>query len=187
MAVAAIPPPSTASERLLPNPPAGERLLTRNGIALTLRPIRDDDAEALVRAFARLTREQVRMRLFYTLNDLPLPVARQLSRADRDRVAAYVVTQPGDSEILGEARIFIDRAAALAEFAIVVDPDWTGIGVAHALMTRLIHVARERGMTEIWGDILADNRPMLDLVQRLGFDRAPHVDDRGVIRAALAL
>lgn len=166
---------------------AGERLLTRTGIELSLRPIREDDAEALVRAFARLTREQVRMRLFYTLTKLPLSVARQLCRADPERVAAYVVTRPGDSEIIGEARIFIDAAAAQAEFAIEVDPDWTGIGVAHGLMTRLIQEARQRGLSEIWGDILADNRPMLDLVCRLGFSRKAHVEDHGVVRASLAL
>lgn len=164
-----------------------ERLLTRTGIELSLRPIREDDAEALVRAFARLTREQVRMRLFYTLTELPLAVARQLTRINPERSAAYVVTRPGDSEIIGEARIYIDAAAAMAEFAIVVDPDWTGIGVAHGLMTRLINESRQRGLTELWGDVLGDNQPMLDLVQRLGFSRAPHADDRGVVRATLSL
>lgn len=179
--------PDTAEPSRATARPAGERLLTRTGIELSLRPIHPDDAPALVRAFDRLTREQVRMRLFYTLTALPLKVAQQLCKAYPDRVIAYVVTRPGDGEILAEARIFLDHAAAQAEFAIIVDPDWTGIGVAHALMTRLINDARQRGLAEIWGDVLADNRPMLDLVQRLDFQRVPRSDDRGVIRASLAL
>lgn len=127
------------------------------------------------------------MRLFANLSALPLEMAQQLCDVNAERVAAFVVTKPGEVDILAEARIVVDRSAALAEFAIVVDPDWTSVGVAHALMTRLINESRHRGLSEIWGDILADNRPMLDLVQRLGFERHSHADDRGVIRASLAL
>ena len=165
----------------------GDILRTRTGIELSMRPIAPHDAPALVRAFAHLTPEQVRMRLFSNLSSLPLEMARQLCDVNPERVAAFVVTKPGDDEILAEARLVVDRSAALAEFAIVVDPQWTGIGVAHALVTRLINEARRRGLSEIWGDILADNRPMLDLVQRLGFERHSRPDDHGVIRASFAL
>ena len=162
-------------------------LRTRNGVELSLRPICPNDAPALVRAFANLTLEQVRMRLFYSLSELPLEMARQLCDVNPDRVAAFVVTKPGDSEILAEARVVVDRSAALAEFAIIVDADWTGVGVAHALMTRLIDECRRRGVGEIWGDVLANNRAMLDLVQRLGFERISNPSDHSLVRASLAL
>ena len=152
-----------------------------------MRPIAPEDAPALVQAFAHLTPEQVRMRLFSNLSSLPLEMAVQLCDVNPARVSAFVVTKPGNSEILAEARLIADRSAALGEFAIVVDPEWTGIGVAHALVTRLINEGRRRGLSEMWGEILADNRPMLDLVQRLGFERHPHADDHGVIRASFAL
>ncbi|MGB4858150.1 MAG: GNAT family N-acetyltransferase [Dokdonella sp.] len=170
-----------------PAAPDGDILRTRNGIELSLRPIQPADAPALVRAFANLTLDQVRMRLFYSLSELPLEMARQLCDVNPERVAAFVVTKPGDSEILAEARVIVDRSAALAEFAIIVDADWTGVGVAHALMTRLIDECRRRGVSEIWGDILADNRSMLDLVQRLGFERNPNASDHSIVRASLAL
>ena len=178
-----VPKAKTASTSM----PGSEILLTRNGIELSMRPIALADAPALVRAFAHLTPEQVRMRLFSNLSALPIEVARQLCDVNPERIAAFVVTKPGDSEILAEARIVADRSAALAEFAIVVDPEWTSIGIAQALMTRLIAESRDRGLIEIWGDVLADNRSMLDLVQRLGFERHPHVGDHSVVRASLAL
>ncbi len=167
--------------------PDGEILRTRKGIELSLRPIQPADAPALVRAFANLTLEQVRMRLFYSLSELPLEMARQLCDVNPERVAAFVVTKPRDAEILAEARVVVDRSAALAEFAIIVDAEWTGVGVAHSLMTRLIHECRHRGVSEIWGDILADNRPMLDLVQHMGFERGANPGDHSIIRASLAL
>ncbi len=170
-----------------PGLPHGDIIHTRNGVELSLRPIEPADAPALVRAFAHLTVDQVRMRLFYSLSELSIEMARQLCDVNPERVAAFVVTKPGDSEILAEARVVVDRSAALAEFAIIVDAEWTGIGVAHALMTRLIDECRRRGVSEIWGDILADNRPMLDLVQHMGFERNPNASDHSIVRASLAL
>ena len=127
------------------------------------------------------------MRLFYSLSELPLDMARKLCEVNPERVAAFVVTKPGESEILAEARVVVDRSVVLAEFAIIVDADWTGVGVAHALMTRLIDECRRRGVGEMWGDVLADNRAMLDLVQRLGFERHPNAGDHSIVRASLAL
>ncbi|MEO7916112.1 MAG: GNAT family N-acetyltransferase [Dokdonella sp.] len=180
-------PPVQSSARFAPRRPVVEPLLTRSGVELSMRAIQPDDAPALVRAFARLTTDQVRMRLFYSMTDLPLDVARQLCEVNPSRIAAFVVTLPGDREILAEARLVVDRSAAMAEFAIVVDQRWTGVGIAHALMTRLIDEARQRGVSELWGDVLADNRPMLDLLQRLGFERESHSDDHGIVRASFAL
>lgn len=167
--------------------PDGDILRLTNGIELSLRPIHPADAPALVRAFSRLTLDQVRMRLFYSLSELPLEMARRLCDVNPERVAAFVATKPGDSEILAEARVVVDRSAALAEFALIVDAEWTSVGVGHALMARLIDESRQRGVSEIWGDILADNRPMLDLVQHMGFERNANANDHSIVRASLAL
>jgi L-amino acid N-acyltransferase YncA len=40
-------------------------------------------------------------------------------------------------------------------------------------MTRLIEYARSRGISELTGDILAENRAMLALCSELGFNLTP--------------
>lgn len=168
-------------------PPEGERFLTRDGVAMLLRPIRRNDTSALMRAFSRMTPEQVRLRVFHVLTELPEPVARYLCNVDPEKVAAFVVTDIDGKEIRGEARAHFDPVTESAEFAIAIDPAFTGRGVGWALMTRLIEASQAQGMREIWGDVLAENSAMLDLTNRLGFDRRSTSGDPGLLRVSLAL
>lgn len=180
------PPSRTPAQPPVPRDP-GTAFLTRDGQPVRLRPIHEDDVEALRRAFARLTPEQVRLRVFHALTDLPLPAARALCRVDPARCAAFVVTDEDGGEIRGEARVHFDAVTEAAEFAIAIDPAFVGRGVGHALMTRLIATARERGMREVWGDVLVENAPMLDLAERLGFTRRTVAGDPGLLRLSLML
>lgn len=160
----------------------GEAFVARDGRELRLRAIRPDDVAMLIRAFQRMTPEQVRMRVFHVLTELPEPVARHLCDVDTGKIAAFVVTDADGGEIRGEARVFLDEVTGAAEFAIAIDPQFTGNGVGWALMTRLIEASRARGMHEIWGHVLAENRGMIDLALRLGFDREPVLGDAGLVR-----
>ncbi|MBX3693297.1 GNAT family N-acetyltransferase [Dokdonella sp.] len=171
-----------------PEPPAlGTPFLSRDGDALRLRPIHADDVSALLRAFGRMSPEQIRMRVFHALTELPEPVARYLCTPHPDKVAAFVVTDDDGGEIRGEARVHFDPISEGAEFAIAIDPAFTGKGVGWALMTRLIEASREHGMREIWGHVLAENGAMLDLADRLGFERAPIAGEPGLLLVRMAL
>lgn len=174
--------PPLRSEARAATPPAGDAFLARDGRPLRLRAIDPGDVHALRRAFARMTPEQIRLRVFHVLNELPEPVARFLCNVDPDKVAAFVVTDDDGGEIRGEARVHFDRVTESAEFAIAIDPAFTGNGVGWALMTRLIEASRAFGMHEIWGHVLAENGPMLDLAMRLGFSRDPVPGEPGLLR-----
>lgn len=167
--------------------PTAEPFQARDGRSLLLRPIHPDDADSLRRAFARMTPEQVRMRVFHALTELPEPVARQLCEVDPDKVAAFVVTDADGSEIRAEARVHFDPVTEAAEFAIAVDPAFVGQGLGLTLMTRLLAAARARGMREIWGDVLVENTPMLALSDYLGFLRTAEPSDPGLLRLSLVL
>ncbi|MEO8011892.1 MAG: GNAT family N-acetyltransferase, partial [Dokdonella sp.] len=149
---------------------------------LRLRPIHTDDSARLIRAFGRMTPEQVRLRVFHVLTELPEAAARHLCTSDPERVAAFVVTDEDGAEIRGEARVHFDAVTEGAEFAIAIDPQFAGKGLGWALMTELIDSARARGMREIWGHVLTENGSMLDLAHRLGFDRKAIPGEHGVLR-----
>ena len=55
-----------------------------------------------------------------------------------------------------------------AEFALTVDEMYRGVGVATLMIKHLCAIARENGIQEIWGTILADNDKMLRVVKRSG-------------------
>ena len=54
-------------------------------------------------------------------------------------------------------------------------------------MRRIIDYARNRGIKEMFGDVLQENRPMLKLCKILGFSQSRAPDDPGVTCVSLKL
>jgi acetyltransferase len=168
----------------------GEIVGAHDGKPLYLRAIRADDVAALRRGFAVLTAEEVRLRFLHPLTELPEAMARSLCDIDPERAVAFVLADPADTEapaIHAVARAYIDPATQAAEFALIVHHDYARQGYGTRLLRRLIDACRERGASEIWGDVLSDNAPMLDLCDRLGFARQSIYHDPGIVRVTLAL
>jgi len=100
-------------------------------------------------------------------------------------MALAATTMLGGAEtLIGVARYVLDEDKQSAEFAIVVADPWQGRGIGRRLLARLIAVARRRGVPRLYGDILRINRPMLELVRKLGFVLEAH-EDPTLTRASL--
>ena len=158
-----------------------------DGSRLAIRAIRPDDVDALRRGFARLTPDQVRLRVFHRMNDLSAEVAERLCTVRPEHGAAFVATD-ADGEIRGEARIHVGPTPDRAEFALIVDPALVGLGVGRALMQRLLDESRQRGLREVWGSVLVENSLMLDFASRLGAAReaVPGEPDLLIVRFDLS-
>jgi GNAT superfamily N-acetyltransferase len=164
-----------------------EPVFLNDGSMLNLRPISEVDVDALIRAFKRMTPEQVRARVFYTLSELPEPIARFMCHVDPEITIALVAVDPDGSEIRGEARAHIDPVTQTAELAIAIDPGYTGRGLGRILVERLIEASKAREVNEIWGDTQAGNTAMLALTKRLGFAQRRERDDATLVRFSLDL
>jgi acetyltransferase len=100
---------------------------------------------------------------------------------------ALAATAMLDGEtLLGVARYVRDKDNQAAEFALVVADSWHGRGIGTRLMAKLIDAARRRGVKRLYGEILATNRPMLELARKLGFSLERH-EDPTITRALLDL
>ncbi len=98
-----------------------------------------------------------------------------------------VALSTGTDEGLGVARILADPDNAKAEFAVIVRSDWKGRGLGHLLISRLIEIARERGIGALEGSILRENIDMVNLCAHLGFSLSPTIEDPAIMRAKFAL
>ena len=87
--------------------------------------------------------------------------------------------------LIGVAR-YVKNNDESAEFAIVIADAWQGRGIGKRLLSELIEVARGRGIKRLHGEILGMNRPMLELVRKLGFTLGRH-EDPTLTRATLEL
>ncbi len=176
-------PPGMAASRLAIAPYPAELTGTFRGAreSFLIRPIRPEDAAAHAALFARLPPQDVRFRFFSAMRALSDEQIVRLTQVDYDREIAFIAIRPARQETVGVARLVQDAADGTAEFAIVVQPDAKGQGLATHLMRRLFGWAAARGVVEIVGQVLADNAPMLALMRRLGFTlhRAP--DDETVV------
>ncbi|WNL47484.1 GNAT family N-acetyltransferase [Dyella sp. BiH032] len=189
-----LPPPSSerfARPRLAEatTPAKGELVTTRDGRELHLRAIEPGDVAALQRCFSRLSPEDIRRRFLHAMSELPAPMAQRLCRIDPRFETAFVLmddtVQP--AEMRGVGRIYVDEAANSAEFSVLVEHDWSRLGLGALLMQRLVDDCRQRGLSEVWGYVLLENRPMLQLCKELGFTRRLTPEEPGTTQIALRL
>lgn len=155
------------------------------GTSVTLRPLRPEDRDiesAFVQGLSAETRSN---RLLGGARAITREYIEQLVNVDYSRDMALAATTILDEEtLIGVARYVLSRDDKTAEFAIVVADSWQGRGIGGRLLSKLIDVARGRGVKSLYGDILATNRPMLGLVRKLGFTLERH-EDPTLTRAVL--
>ncbi len=167
----------------------GERLITSDQRPLRLRPIDAGDVAALQRCFKRLSPKDIRRRFLHAMSELPEPMARRLCRIDPASETALVLLDDAvtPAEIRGVGRIFLDETTDSAEFSVLVEQAWTRLGLGALLMQRLVGDCRRRGVSELWGYVLLENGPMLELCHDLGFERHLLPSEQGTARVSLKL
>jgi acetyltransferase len=162
-----------------------EEVALQDGSRVLLRPIRPEDEPAHQDFFGRLTPEDVRFRFFNVLREIPHSQMARYTQIDYDREMAFVGVDAAGAT-LGVVRGIFDADFTSVEFAILVRSDQKGRGLGHALLEKLIRHARTRGAREVVGQVLPDNRPMLELAHALGFQSRFMVGE-GVVEVRLAL
>lgn len=152
-----------------------------------IRPIRAADETALARAFERLSTESRRLRFLSPTPSLSSSQLHYLADVDHHCHEALVAYDAGTGEPAGDARyVRLPDDPATAEAAVTIIDDWQGVGLGTELMTRLTDRAREEGVTRLVGHVLAENRPMLRLLARIG-DAEQHPEGGGAVEVRLAL
>jgi acetyltransferase len=137
--------------------------------------VRPEDEPLLQDLFAHMNSEDIRLRFFAPMRELSHSFAARMSQIDYDREMALLAEH--DRTTLGVARYFVDPDRLRAEYAIAVRTDWKTRGVGYALMTSLIKAARQAGIGELFGDVLHENQPMLDMCRTLGFELTANPGD----------
>ena len=132
-----------------------------------MRPIRPDDTERL-RAFVDGLSERSRyQRFMQALQRLTPAMLERFTHIDYPRELALVALEYDTFVAVG--RYAPNEDGKTAEFALVTADAWQGRGIGRALLERLCNEARAAGYRALYGHILADNRDMLTLAERLGF------------------
>jgi len=151
------------------------------GEAVTIRPIRPDDAGRLQDHFRGLSDESRRKRFLGAVNELPAREIARLAHMDRPHQLALVAcADDGHGGVLvAEAVHVMAPEGAQCEFALSVTDAWQRRGLG-TLLLRLIECrARLIGARHLIGEVLRTNAAMKCLARRRGFSlRTPVLDAR---------
>ena len=165
-----------------------ERL--RGGQTLRVRPIRPEDATLEIAFVDRMSERSRYMRFFNAGRGLTPAMLARLTQVDYDRELALIALSGGEGEteqIVGVARFAANPDGESCEFAVAIDDDWNGRGVATILMQRLMEAAHDAGSRRMTGNVLHDNDSMLKLAARLDFKRSRDEDDSALVRVVRPL
>jgi acetyltransferase len=163
----------------------------KNGDAVTIRPIRPEDEPLLIRLHQALSERSVYLRYFQPLKLSQRTAHERLTRIcfiDYDREMVLVVERKnneGQPEVIAIGRLSKLRGGGNeAELAVLVDDRYQGQGMGTELYRRLVAVARDEKLKRVVSTILAENREMRAICQKLGFRLESDMED-GTIRAEL--
>ncbi len=140
--------------------------------SILLRPIKPEDSDEHQRFFEALSKDDIHMRLFYSMRELQASQLAKLTQIDYDHEMAFIAVRKrtdGSDETLGVVRGITDAENKSAEFAIIIRSDLKAQGLGFLLMNKLIAYFRQRGINSLVGEMLSDNTAMHELVHHLGF------------------
>jgi acetyltransferase len=159
----------------------------RGGGLYTVRPVRPDDASMLQALVKGLSSESRYFRFASSMPELPSRMLARFTLIDYDREMALVAVHRerklgADGEfidterIIGVSRYVTNPDLKTCEFSLLVADDFAGQGLGSRLMAGITEFARNKGLAQIEGLVLANNGNMLKLMRHLGF-QIKHFDE----------
>ncbi|PAV26653.1 GNAT family N-acetyltransferase [Tamilnaduibacter salinus] len=165
-------------------------VLPRSGRRVIVRPVLAEDEPSHLDFHERQSPESIRYRFFQFRKHFSHEDVAQMVQIDYDREMVFIANAEKEDgtgeETLGTVRTWTDADNLQCEFAVMVRDDLKGEGLGYTLMRKMIDYCRARGTVEMVGDVLPDNRPMLDLARELGFEIRFNVEEE-VMDLRLAL
>jgi len=174
---------------ILPYPTQHEQICPlAGGGEYVVRPVHPDDAEMLQAFVRNLSPESRYFRFVSSMQELPATMLSRFTLIDYDREMALVAmvtetqtladgSEEESTRIIGVSRYITNPDRSTCEFSLVVADEFKGKGLGSRLMLSIMDFAREKGLTEIEGLVLANNPNMLKLMKNLGFAIKPFPED----------
>ncbi len=152
---------------------------------VTVRIATEADAEAICRIY----NQGIEDRVATLETELRTPAERRHWMATRSRrhpvIVAEIAAPPGPRVTIGWGSLnqFNPRKAYdhVADFSVYVERGWRGKGVGHALLERLVELAREIGYHKMVLSTFPFNEAGVALYERLGFRRVGIYREQGVL------
>jgi acetyltransferase len=178
----------TTNFAVRPYPSRWERHIeVKDGWRVFVRPIRPEDEPAIHELLRHVTPEDLRLRFFAPMKQFTHQFIARLTQLDYARAMAFVAFDEASNELVGMVRIHSDSIYESGEYAVLLRSDLKGRGLGWALMQLIIEYAKSEGLKVIFGDVLRENRTMLQMCRDLGFEVKADPAEPGICNVKLRL
>ena len=145
---------------------------TKTGLTIKLRPVRMNDESAFKDFLYSLSDKSLHRRFLSKRQDIPHERLQDFVIIDytKEMVILAVTGQQDNETIVAVGQYGIDKASHTAEIAFAVRDDQHNRGIGQTLLTYLTYLARRDGLLGFTAEVLVENKPMLHVFEKGGFD-----------------
>ena len=145
---------------------------TKTGMEILLRPVKISDEPLLKDFFYSLSDNSLYRRFISVRKDMPHERLQEFVIIDytNQMVTLATIHRGEKEEIVGIGQYGINEATHTAEVGFAVRDDCQNKGIGTELITHLTYLAKKQGLLGFFAEVLVENRPMLHLFDKMGFD-----------------
>ncbi len=148
------------------------RRTTRGGLEIVLRPVKISDEPLIKDFFYSLSDQSLYRRFMSVRKDMPHERLQEFVVIDytKEIVILALVQHHETEEVVGLGQYGIDESAHTAEVAVAVKDEYHNHGIGTELLSYLTLLAKRYGLLGFTAEVLVENKPMLHLFEKMGFD-----------------
>jgi len=145
---------------------------TRTGLQTKMRAVKISDESILKDFFYSLSDKSIYRRFISSRKDMPHERLQEFVIIDytRELVILALVEEEGQEILVGVGQYGIHEETHTAEVAFVVRDDYQGKGIGTELLAYLTFLARRQGLLGFSAEVLPENKPMLHVFEKMGFN-----------------
>ncbi len=144
----------------------------QDGTRIQLRPIKPEDEPMWHDLLTRCSQESIYFRFRYLFKQTTHEMATRFCFIDYDREIAIVaqIEEDDQRKLIGVGRVVADADHTDAEYAVLVADAFQGRGLGSLLTDYCLEICAGWGIGRVFAEMAPDNRRMLDLLAKRGFE-----------------
>jgi acyl-CoA hydrolase/GNAT superfamily N-acetyltransferase len=145
---------------------------TRTGFPILMRPVKISDEPLLKDFFYSLSDQSLYRRFISVRKDMPHERLQEFVIIDytKEMVILATVKEAEMEKVASVGQYGINEQTHSAEVSLVVRDDFQNKGIGTTLLSYLTYLAKREGLMGFTAEVLVENRPMLHLFEKMGFD-----------------
>jgi len=153
-------------------------LTTKTGQQIFIRPVKISDETLLKDFFYSLSDKSIERRFISSRKDMPHERLQNFVVIDYTKEVVLVVIKGGESNqyVAAVGQYGIDENTHTAEVAFAVRDDQQNGGIGFELLKYLTYLAKRQGLLGFTAEVLVENKPMLHVFEKGGFDIKKKID-----------